>query len=48
MCFIVFQASPVPVVLVENSGRCNKNELDEKVSYLFNMSDKISWQLISV
>lgn len=38
-CFIVFQESPVPVVLVENSGRCNKNELDEKVSYLFHMSD---------
>lgn len=38
----------MPVVLVENSGRCNKNELDEKVSYLSNMSDKISWQLISV
>ncbi|KAI5670338.1 hypothetical protein M9H77_10702 [Catharanthus roseus] len=25
------QESPIPVVLVENSGRCNKNELDEKI-----------------
>lgn len=23
----------IPVVLVENSGRCNKNEIDEKVSH---------------
>nr|XP_025658180.1 uncharacterized protein LOC112754683 isoform X2 [Arachis hypogaea] len=26
-----FQAAGVPVVLVENSGRCNKNDSDEKV-----------------
>ncbi|XP_016485793.1 translocase of chloroplast 34 [Nicotiana tabacum] len=25
------KASSVPVVLVENSGRCNKNEIDEKI-----------------
>ncbi|KAL5550038.1 hypothetical protein UlMin_000214 [Ulmus minor] len=25
------QGSSIPVVLVENSGRCNKNEIDEKV-----------------
>lgn len=25
------QASAIPVVLIENSGRCNKNETDEKV-----------------
>jgi len=24
----------MPVVLVENSGRCNKNDSDEKVGYL--------------
>lgn len=35
LCLAVFQESPIPVVLVENSGRCNKNELDEKVSYFF-------------
>ncbi|ESW33821.1 hypothetical protein PHAVU_001G101200 [Phaseolus vulgaris] len=27
----VFQAASMPVVLVENSGRCNKNDSDEKV-----------------
>ncbi|KAG5041884.1 hypothetical protein JHK87_005799 [Glycine soja] len=26
-----FQAASIPVVLVENSGRCNKNDSDEKV-----------------
>ncbi|KAK7286625.1 hypothetical protein RJT34_21756 [Clitoria ternatea] len=26
-----FQAAAVPVVLIENSGRCNKNDSDEKV-----------------
>ncbi|AES81044.2 translocon at the outer envelope membrane ofs protein [Medicago truncatula] len=28
------QASAIPVVLIENSGRCNKNETDEKVGDL--------------
>ncbi|KAL3337892.1 hypothetical protein AABB24_030180 [Solanum stoloniferum] len=32
------KASSVPVVCVENSGRCNKNELDEKI-----LPDGIAW-----
>lgn len=28
---LTFEERPVPVVLVENSGRCNKSELDEKI-----------------
>ncbi|VFQ99556.1 unnamed protein product [Cuscuta campestris] len=30
-----FKRTPIPHVLVENSGRCNKNESDEKVCCVF-------------
>lgn len=33
-CHCCFQGSSIPIVLVENGGRCNKNDDDEKVSYL--------------
>ncbi|RYR04166.1 hypothetical protein Ahy_B06g083754 isoform A [Arachis hypogaea] len=37
-----FQAAGVPVVLVENSGRCNKNDSDEKVGDLV-LPNGIAW-----
>lgn len=33
-CHCCFQGSSIPIVLVENGGRCNKNDDDEKVSNL--------------
>ena len=41
-----FQASSIPVVLAENSGRCNKNESDEKVWNLLHGTSLYHFHLV--